>query len=161
LYANVGERQEESRDRSAGRRDAERCTLFSTRGAAAVESATVAYDRVSIDRRSMVMRQKDSFVLRVGLMIALGSIATTGCVEVKAPEEIHVNQSPGRAPLDTSRIPPTQSHEEARQRLAEAYQRIQYLEAKVRDLDRDKQELKRERDEYEDRYDQMKDRYED
>lgn len=107
------------------------------------------------------MRQKGSFVLRVGLVVASGMIATAGCVEVKAPEEIHVNQSPGRAPIDTSRIPPTGSHEEARQRLAEAYQRIQYLEGKVHSLERDKQELKHERDEYEDRYDQLKDRYED
>lgn len=95
------------------------------------------------------------------VLVCVGIVASVGCVSLEAPEQINVNQSPGRAPIDTSRVPPTRSHEEARHRLAEAYQRIDYLEAKVRDLDHDKEKLKRELDEYEDRYDRLKDRYDD
>lgn len=77
-----------------------------------------------------------------------------GCVSLKAPERISVNDRPAR--VDSSRVPETRSHEEARQRLAEAYERNRYLEGKVERLERDKEELKRERDEYKrraDRYD--------
>lgn len=97
----------------------------------------------------------------IGLALLLPWLGGTGCVSLKAPEEINVNQSPGHARIDTSHIPPTRSHEEARQRLAEAYERINYLEAKVRELRHDKDELKRERDQYEDRYEHLKDRYDD
>lgn len=69
-----------------------------------------------------------------------------GCVNVKAPERISVNERPAR--VDSSSVPPTRSHEEARQLLAEAYERNRYLEGKVERLERDKEELKRERDEY-------------
>ncbi|MBP7936558.1 MAG: hypothetical protein KA354_18105 [Phycisphaerae bacterium] len=73
-----------------------------------------------------------------------------GCVSVKAPESISIGNHPHR--VDSSRVPPTQSHDEARQRLGEAYERNRYLEAKVEKLEREKDELKRERDEYKRRY---------
>ncbi|MHC4477467.1 MAG: hypothetical protein ACYTEL_17605 [Planctomycetota bacterium] len=78
------------------------------------------------------------------------TILLAGCVSVKAPERISIGDHPRR--IDSTRVPPTQSHEEARQLLAEAYERNRYLEAKVADLERDKQKLKAERDEYKRRY---------
>jgi len=82
-----------------------------------------------------------------------------GCVNVKAPERIDVGGGgPGREPIDTSRVPPTASHEEARQRLGEAYERIRYLEGKVHGLEEDKRDLKREKEEYKKKYEREKDR---
>lgn len=89
------------------------------------------------------------------LVVALAALfaSTTllaGCVSVKAPETITVGNHPAR--IDSSSVPPTRSHEEARQLLAAAYERNRYLEAKVAKLERDKEELKEERDEYKRRY---------
>jgi len=78
------------------------------------------------------------------------STLLAGCVSVKAPESISVGDHPRR--VDSSHVPPTQSHEEARQLLREAYERNRYLEAKVAELEREKKELKAERDEYKRRY---------
>ncbi|MFH1419612.1 MAG: hypothetical protein ABII12_15150 [Planctomycetota bacterium] len=83
-----------------------------------------------------------------------------GCISVKAPEEINVG-SQRRRPADTSRVPHTSSHEEARQKLAEAYEEIRHLENKARDLENDKRKCKRERDEYKDKYEHLRDRYDD
>lgn len=94
-----------------------------------------------------------SVVLAVALAMGIG-----GCLTVQAPEKIEIGNRPGSEPIDTSRLPPTASHEEARQRLAEAYERISYLESKVRDLEKDKRELKDERERYKDRYEQEKKR---
>ena len=65
-----------------------------------------------------------------------------GCVSVRAPERINVNSSPGRSRIDTSRVPPTRDHADAREKLAQAYDRIDYLERKVNYLEKDKDELK-------------------
>ena len=86
-----------------------------------------------------------SFIVLFAISVLLG-----GCVSLKAPESISVGDHPRR--IDSSRVPPTQSHEEARQRLGEAYERNRYLEAKVADLEREKEELKKERDEYKRQY---------
>ena len=78
------------------------------------------------------------------------TVLLAGCVSVKAPEKISIGDHPHR--VDSTRVPRTRSHEEARQRLAEAHERIHYLEAKVTRLERDKEKLKTERDEYKRRY---------
>jgi hypothetical protein len=78
------------------------------------------------------------------------TVLLAGCVSVKAPETISVGDHPRK--IDSSRVPPTRSHEEARQLLGEAYERNRYLEAKVAKLEREKDELKEERDEYKRRY---------
>ena len=83
------------------------------------------------------------------------TVLSAGCVSVKAPESINVNNRPSR--IDSSRVPKTRSHEEARQLLAEAYERNRYLESKVDKLERDKDELKEERDEYKRKYKRAKD----
>jgi outer membrane murein-binding lipoprotein Lpp len=95
----------------------------------------------------------------VALLIVGTSLA--GCVNVKAPEQINVGSRPGRRSLDTSSVPPTRSHLEARQKLAEAYDRIRYLEAKIDDLEEDKRELKEDRDDYKRKYKREKDRHDD
>lgn len=99
--------------------------------------------------------------LLVCVSIAAMLAGLAGCVNVQAPERIEVGSSPGREPIDTSRVPPTGSHEEARRKIAEAYQRIDYLDRKVRDLKEDKEKYKDERDEYKDKYKRLKKRYDD
>ncbi|MBN2560890.1 MAG: hypothetical protein JXQ75_08170 [Phycisphaerae bacterium] len=105
------------------------------------------------------------FRLPVSLVVAVLLTVTfgmAGCINVKAPENVTVGGAPrGRQPIDTSRLPPTRSHEEARQKLAEAYERIGYLEDKVRDLEEDKDKLKDKCDEYKRKYERAKDRYDD
>jgi hypothetical protein len=85
------------------------------------------------------------------LLLAGGVAAGAGCVSVKAPERI--NFQPHAEVADPSQVPPTYSHEEAREKLAEAYAEIRYLRDKVSDLEEDKDELKRERDHYKRRAD--------
>ena len=64
---------------------------------------------------------------RYHLLTTLGITlaCAAGCISVKAPERINIGGSP---PVDSSRVPPTANHEEARRELAKAYQRIQELE---------------------------------
>jgi hypothetical protein len=86
------------------------------------------------------MKRKNRFVV---LIFACGAIPAA-CVEVEAPE--HINLQPHPEVADPSQVPPTDSHEQARQELAEAYAEIRYLRGKVADLEEDKDHLKRERD---------------
>lgn len=88
-------------------------------------------------------------VLRVIGVSAFVIVLTSGCVSVKAPERITVGSS-GSRPVDTSRVPPTRDHADARERLAEAYARIDYLEDELRDCESDKREMKREMERYDD-----------
>ena len=96
-------------------------------------------------------------------LACVGCIGTfSGCgISVKAPEQINIanNNRPRR--IDSSRVPATASHEEARQRLAECYERNRYLEKKVSRLEADKRKYKNERDEYEEKYEREKERYDD
>ncbi|MFQ5502568.1 MAG: hypothetical protein ACE5EQ_09750 [Phycisphaerae bacterium] len=105
-------------------------------------------------------RHRSLVVLPIGVLLALGP-AVAGCLNVKAPDTINVGSRRGRDSIDTSRVPPTASHEAARRKLAEAYDRIQYLERKVRDLQKDKRELKKEREEYKKKYKREKKRHDD
>jgi TolA-binding protein len=77
------------------------------------------------------------------------SFFAAGCLSVGTPREISVNTDVGgREHVDTSSVPPTRDHEEARRRLAEAYAEIRSLRSKVDKLERDKKDLKGERDGY-------------
>ena len=100
----------------------------------------------------------------LALLVVIAAFTITpglvGCVNVQAPD-VNVGSRPGRRQIDTSRLPPTRSHEEARQKLGEAYERIDYLEDKVGDLEKDKRKAKDERDEYKRKYKRAKDRYDD
>lgn len=86
--------------------------------------------------------------LRVGL---LGSLlvagATCGCVSVKAPERIVIGGSARPEPVDSSRVPDTATHDEARRELVKAYQNLQYLERENDRLAKQAADYKRERDE--------------
>ena len=86
-------------------------------------------------------------------VVATISLLITGCLSIKAPERIEVGNSSRPEPVDSSRIPPTTSHEQARQELAKAYQNIQYLERENQRLDRKAADYKRERDECRKRHD--------
>ena len=82
--------------------------------------------------------------------------ATPGCVHVQAPEKIEVGG--GRAErVDSTRIPETASHAEARQELRKAYQYIQHLERDNGRLEAKTKKYKRQRDECEDRLDKYED----
>jgi len=86
------------------------------------------------------------------LLLSLG-----GCVT--APERIEVSVGEGRRPppVDSSHVPATTSHEEARQELAKAYENIRYLEQENRRLQDKAERYKRERDECRKRLDRYED----
>ncbi len=105
-------------------------------------------------------RHRSLVALFTGVFLTLGP-AVTGCLNVKAPDTINIGSQRGRDPIDTSRVPPTASHEAARRKLAQAYDRIQYLERKVHGLQKDKRELKQEREEYKNKYKREKKRRDD
>ncbi len=107
--------------------------------------------------------------LNAGIFLFAVCVFLPGCLSVKAPDEINIGSSrPGRRPIDTRRVPPTRTHEEARQKLAQAYDRIHYLEGEVRslkkdldDLEDDLEDMEEERDEWEEKYDRLEDKYDD
>jgi len=80
---------------------------------------------------------------RVAFVFALACtlsavLLAAGCVSVKAPEQITIG---GREPVDAREVPPTSSHEQARQELARAYAEIRRLQRRVQELEGDKREL--------------------
>ena len=87
--------------------------------------------------------------------VVAAAFILSGCVNVKAPEEINVGTG-HHQPVDASQVPPTKTHEEARQKLAEAYAEIRHLQSKVADLEKDKKELKAQREECEKKYKKLK-----
>ena len=100
-----------------------------------------------------------SKLVLTGFAIVLlgGLVSFAGCVSIKAPEEVYIANRNRRERIDSSRVPPTNSHEEARQKLAEAYERNRFLEDKVQKLEREMRKLKADRDEYKEKYEREKD----
>lgn len=98
-----------------------------------------------------------------GMMVALLGVMLggAGCLSVRGPDEISVNAGNRPRRIDSSHVPPTRDHEDARHMLAEAYERNRYLEHKVEKLEKKKRELKAERDEYKRKYKREKDRNDD
>ena len=85
----------------------------------------------------------------------------TGCVSARAPENIYVGSGPRAADVDSSAIPHTETHEQARAELVKAYQQIRYLEHE-HDRCRDKlADARRRGDEYKSKYKRLKDKYDD
>lgn len=86
--------------------------------------------------------------LRAAVWIGAAALAlpAAGCVSVKAPERIEIGNSSRPERVDSSRVPPTSSHEHARQELARAYENIRWLERENQRLERKAAEYKRERD---------------
>lgn len=92
------------------------------------------------------------------LGLAAGALlGLAGCVT--APEKIEVSVDGGRRPppVDSSRVPATASHEEARHELAKAYENIRYLEEENRRLEEKARKYKREREDCEKRLDRYED----
>ena len=76
------------------------------------------------------------------VLTAVGLVLVCGCLSIKAPSEVNLG---GRSSnVDSSRVPETASHEEARAELRKSY-------AYIRELEDKKAEYKRERDRYKDR----------
>jgi hypothetical protein len=83
--------------------------------------------------------------------------ALTGCLNVRAPD-VQINMRPPPEQIDSSRVPPTATHQEARAELVKAYKHIRYLEqhnARLRDKAADAREK---RDEYKRKYKRLKER---
>ena len=77
-----------------------------------------------------------------------------GCANVQLPREINLGSGSSQEKFDTTDIPVTKTHEEARVELRRAYHRIGQLE-------RDKRRLDRRNQEYKDKYERCKEKYED
>jgi len=99
------------------------------------------------------MRRTVLLGLLAGLVCSLA-----GCVSVKAPETVSVGGSSRPEPVDSSRVPATSSHEEARHELAKAYQNIQYLEKENAKLERKVVKYKRSRERCKDQLEECEDR---
>ena len=95
---------------------------------------------------------------RVWCLLAAGCLlwAAVGCVSVTAPRSVEIGSSRPE-PVDSSRVPATASHEEARRELHKAYQNLQYLERENRQLEEKAAKYKRQRDECKDRLERYED----
>lgn len=83
-----------------------------------------------------------------------------GCVNVRTPD-VQINMRPPPDDLDSSQVPPTATHEEARAELIKAYKHIRYLEHQNARLREKREDARQERDEYKRKYKRLKDRYDD
>ncbi len=77
-----------------------------------------------------------------------------GCVSVKAPERITIGSEPPPADVDSSRVPHTETHEQAQAELFKAYQQIRYLEHQFTECRNDLMDAR-------DKYKRLKDKYDD
>lgn len=102
---------------------------------------------------------KKSILVIVGVVILTSSGA---CVNARAPENIYIGGG-GPAPqdVDSSRVPDTRTHEEARAELVKAYNQIRYLEHDNDTLRRRYEDAKADKEEYKRKYKRLKDRYDD
>jgi len=93
----------------------------------------------------------------MGALVCSGLVGLGAGCKVEAPREINVGTGYGRsrqARIDSTQIPQTATHAEARQELKKAYDRIGQLE-------RENDRLRRKYEECKDKYDDVKDKYED
>jgi hypothetical protein len=97
--------------------------------------------------------------LRVWILLTTACLvcAASGCVSVKAPKEINIGSSSPPEKVDSSRVPDTRNHEEARDELRKAYRYVRYLEEEVEQLEDKAKKYKRERDRCEDRLERYED----
>jgi len=77
-----------------------------------------------------------------GVVLGFVLIVLGGCVQLPGNVDVQVGNPSSSPRVDSTRIPPTSSHEEARQELQKAYGYIRGLERKVNKLEEDKSELK-------------------
>lgn len=97
---------------------------------------------------------------RIGLLAAVLCMLT-GCLSVQAPDrvDVRVGEQPPED-MDSSRVPATSTHAEARAELEKAYRYIAYLERRSEKLEEKSREYKEERDEYKKERDDCEDRLE-
>ncbi len=81
------------------------------------------------------------------LLVTLGLVGLTGCLNVRAPD-VRVDMGDGAEPVDASRVPQPTSLEQAQAELNKAYAYIQSLERHNRELKQERDEYKHERDQY-------------
>ncbi len=98
----------------------------------------------------------------LGILIALAWVFNlSGCVSINDPKGFDITGVGAPKRIDSTHVPPTNTHAEARRLLEEAYERNGYLEERCAKLEAENRKLEAERDEFEDRYEMLKDRYED
>ena len=93
----------------------------------------------------MITKQRGRITV---LFVAMAFIALSGCLTVRAPEEIHIGSGNRARPAE--QIPATNNHEEARYELQVAYGEIRSLRRKVSHLEEDVRDLKEDLREAED-----------
>ena len=96
----------------------------------------------------------------MGLTILIILPANIACLSARAPD-VYINTGPSAENIDSTKIPKTRNHEEARAELRKAYKQIQYLEYENQKL---KEKVEKEKDrgnEYKRKYKKLKDKYED
>ena len=102
---------------------------------------------------------KKSILVIVGMVFLTSSGA---CVNARAPEHIYIGGSgPAAQDVDSSRVPATRTHEEARAELVKAYDQIRYLEHENDSLRRKYEDAKADKEEYKRKYKRLEDRYDD
>lgn len=102
--------------------------------------------------------------MRTSLLLictCLAAVAVAGCLNVTAPERIQIGHRSHESDVDSTAIPPTHSHEEARRELAKAYRRIQELERENAHCREKLEDARRKTDDCERKYDRLKDRCDD
>ena len=94
----------------------------------------------------------------VGLMVLFAS----GCLSARAPENIYIGTG-GPAPqdVDSNKLPPTTTHEEARAELVKAYDHIRYLEHRNHRLENKLEDARQDKEEYKRKYKRLEDKYDD
>ena len=90
----------------------------------------------------------------LSVVVLLAGLWVTGCVTVDTPDRIQIGSGPPPQNVDSSHIPPTATHEEARAELHKAYEHIRYLES-------ENARLRESRDKYKTKYKDLKDKYDD
>lgn len=93
----------------------------------------------------------------MGALVCSGLVGLGAGCKVEAPREINVGTDYGRsrqARIDSTQVPSTASHAEARHELKKAYDRIGGLQ-------RENDRLRRKYEECKDKYEREKDKYED
>jgi predicted RNase H-like nuclease (RuvC/YqgF family) len=101
--------------------------------------------------------QYNRWVLFLGAAVMFG---LSGCVSVKAPESIQIGSERRPEPVDSSRVPNTASHEEAREELRKAYANLRYYEDELAELQDKAERYKRERERCEDELEECEERLE-
>jgi predicted RNase H-like nuclease (RuvC/YqgF family) len=102
--------------------------------------------------------------MKKGLPLVAGLFllsAHAGCLNVQAPERVYVGGGPQPEKVDSSRVPETRTHEEARAELTKAYRQIQYLEHENQRLTRKLDDAKAKKEEAERKYEKLKDKHKD